>query len=210
MKKLLLIFLLTISFKQGYTQENSKPFEKELIIGGIIPLGNEISSVFNQGLSTEFRVSKSFKDFIIIKPFFNYSFFANYPNSSQLESIHFLTFGLKLDLTLKIKSNTRIYVGPSIFANHYFDYIDWADKNILSYKESNIVMSGNLFSYDLHMGLNGKRFIFELCYKPFKSNPHFKKAYFNSLRKDKLYELYEVNYKRFDLTMFSINVGLKL
>jgi len=210
MKKHLLIFLLTLSFSANYAQVSHRPFEKELIIGGIIPLGNEISSVFNQGLSAEFRVSKSFKDFIFIKPFFNYSFFANHPNSSQLESIHFLTFGINLDLTLKIKSNTKIYIGPSIFANHYFDYLDWADKNILDYKENNIVMNGNLFSYDLRMGLNVKKFIFELCYKPFKSDPHFKKAYFNSLRKDKLYELYQVNYKRFDLTMFSINMGLKL
>lgn len=209
MRKLLQLILLVLFIQQGISQEREK-LNAEILIGGIIPKGTEISKVYGQGLSSELRLSKSFGNIVIIKPFFNYSFFANYPNENQLENIHFLTLGLNVDFTIKIKSEVNLYCGPSVCANHYFDYLDWADKNILDFKSINIVMSGNVFSYDLRAGLNIKKFIFELCYKPIKSEPQFKNAYFTSLRKDRLYPLYKVNYRKFDFSMLSFNVGIKL
>lgn len=208
MRKLLQIILFLLSIQQGFSQE-TKNINGELIIGGIIPRGNELSKVYGQGLSSEFRLSKSFGDYIMVKPFFNYSFFANHPNEYQLENIHFLTLGLNVDLMLKIKSEMILYFGPSVCASHYFDYLDWADKNLLNYNSNNIVMSGNIFSYDVRFGMNYKQFIFELNYRPLKSEPNYNNA-FKSLKSDRLYQLYKLNYKKFDLTMFSINIGVKL
>lgn len=208
MRKLFQLILLVLFIQHGISQE-TKFLNSEILIGGIIPKGNEISNVYGHGLSSEFRLSKNFGDYIMAKPFFNYSFFANYPNDYQLENIHFLTLGLNVDLMLKIKSEMILYFGPSVCVNHYFDYLDWADKNLLDYNSNNIVMSGNIFSYDVRLGMNYKQFIFELNYRPLKSEPKYNNA-FKSLKSDKLYQLYNLNYKTFDLTMFSINIGVKL
>lgn len=208
MRKLFQLILLVLFIQHGISQE-TKFLNSEILIGGIIPKGNEISKVYGQGLSSEFRLNKNFGDYIMVKPFFNYSFFANYPNDYQLENIHFLTLGLNADLMLKIKSEMILYFGPSVCANHYFDYLDWADKNLLDYNSNNIVMSGNILSYEVRFGVNYKQFIFELNYRPLKSEPNYNNA-FKSLKSDKLYKLYNLNYKTFDLTMFSINIGVKL
>jgi hypothetical protein len=196
-------------FQAGYSQEILN-FNKEILIGGVIPVGKELKSVYNQGISTELRISKSFKEFVIVKPYINYSFLANYPNENQLENIHFLSAGLNIDISLKICSSFNIYAGPSIYCSHYFDYLDWADRNILDYKSEKVTFSGNIVSFDLRTGMQFKRIILEFTYKPYIAEPTYHNAYFENLRENELYQLYKVNYKKFDLSSYSITLGLKL
>lgn len=207
-----MLFLILILAEKVAFPQTGKARTKELTLGALIPVGKEISAVYDQGIAAEFRFTKSFTDFIDFKPYINYSYFGNKPNDYSREELHFLSLGILVVYKTVVSPNVNVYVGPALNANYYLDNIVFKDVVFMPFsKKRNTLMSGFLFSCDARLGAEFKRMLVELSFRPYWSKPHIsEKVVAATENGGELYQLYRIKDRKFDLSIFAVSLGIKL
>lgn len=211
MKNFLIIISVLFTVQLAYTQDKNA-FAKEVILGGLIPLGKDISTIYNQGISAEFRFSKDLNKFINYRPFISYSFYGNKWSGFQTEVLHFFSLGINANYRYAIKPDLNLYAGPSLNLNYYADrLITYNGRSVIFSDKRNTIISDFGLSYDFRIGMSYKRILFEFNYRPYASIPHINESIVATIEnQDELYQLYQIKERKFNLSMLSINIGIKL
>lgn len=212
MRFILLFLILILAGKVSFSQPG-KARTKEFALGALIPVGKEISAVYDQGIAAEFRFTKSFTDFIDFKPYINYSFFGNKPNDYSREELHFLSLGIIAAYKCVVNPNVSIYLGPALNANYYRDNIVFKDVVFMPFsKKRNNLMSDFFFFCDARLGVEFKRILVELSFRPYWwSKPHIsEKVVAATENGGELFQLYRIKDRKFDLSIFAVSLGIKL
>jgi hypothetical protein len=210
MKIYLLGFLVFGSYVIGLSQ-TQYPWKKEILLGGIVPIGKELSTTYNLGVSAEFGLSKGITKSISIKPFANYSFFCHKPSDISREELHFLNLGLNLSYSFPLSKEVTMFTGPSLSLGYYLDNLIFK-KDAVPYntQKRNTIISDLLLAYDIRCGVTFRKYLFELAYRPYKSVPQIGDYVTNKYENNgDLYQYYNAKASKFDLSMFSINLGIK-
>jgi hypothetical protein len=207
--KYLILFLFLIYLQLAFPQVN-KGVQREFIIGGVLPLGKDISRIYNQGGSAEVRLSKDLGKMITIKPYLSYSIFGNKPGTSLKEYLHFFSLGVNPNFRFSFHSTFKTYFGPSLNINYYFDRLISKDFFYRSLeKKKNTLISDILVSYDLRLGIVYKRYLAELNYRPYNSIPHINKEVVDAIEySDDLYQYYKIRDRKFNFSMISLSIGI--
>ena len=211
MKIYLLGILIFGSSIIGFSQTNY-PWKKEILLGGILPIGKEISAAYNLGVSGEFGLSKGITKSINFRPFVNYSFFCHKSSDISREVLHFLNLGINLNYLFLLSKEVNMYVGPSLSIGYYIDDLVFK-KNAVPYnmQKRNAIITDFLLSYDIRCGVTYRNYLLELAYRPYKSVPQIGDYVTSKFENNgDLYQYYSVKDSKFDLSMFSINIGIKL
>ena len=197
--RFILLAIIFVVIHQLNAQDSLR-YNKEVLLGLQLPVGDEISSIYDQGFSAEFRLVKPVKNHIVIKPFVSYSFYGNKPLPNERESMHFFALGLKPNLRFKLSPSLNMLIGPSLNMNYYFSHS----------KQDGVLARDWLFSYDAVGIIEYQRFFLELNYHFINSKPKTTDALDSKLYSyDGLYQMNNWSDEKIDLSSISINVGFK-
>jgi hypothetical protein len=210
MKIYLLGFLVFGSYLIGFSQ-TKYPWKKEILLGGVLPIGKEISGTYNFGASAEFGLAKGITKSISFKPFVNYSFFYHKPSDISREVLHFINLGINLNYLFILSKEVNMYAGPSLSIGYYMDDLVFK-KDAVPYnmQKRNAIITDFLLSYDVRCGVTYRNYLLEIAYRPYKSVPHIGDYVTGKFENNgDLYQYYSVNASKFNLSMLSINIGIK-
>ncbi len=191
------------------SQTNQK-FTKEIKIGGLLPVGNDLSKVYNFGSRVETGLGMHINSKFTIKSNFNYSFLKN--NAEFFfETFNIFSLGLTLNYSKQLTTSSVLFIGPSFVYVYYYDNFKYSD--IFRYynfpNDSYRIFSDHLLTYDIRFGVKFKKIVFEFIFLPINSVPNINNEIVEKIEyENSSYKLYDVNKKKFNLSILSFNIGL--